>query len=1316
LRKRLEQDFNFDELKNLAFDLALDWQSIPHNNTTEFPRELITLCEREQLLPQLLRLVRKRKPGLVLTSTLEELAVSFGESGTLNCPYQGLDAFQEKDASFFFGRGKFSEQLVAAVQSRPLVVLVGASGSGKSSVVLAGLLPRLKRDSRQWVIISFRPGSQPFKNLAAALIPWLETELSETTQMLEVKLQSETLRNGQLNLAEVLARITAKHGLPRLLLVADQFEELYTLCQDEAERRAFMDVVVSLLASLPEPAAAKFSLVLTLRADFYGYALDYPPLASVLKASQLNLEPMNEVELTSAIEGPALRANLELEGGLTKRLVDAVRQRPGDLPLLQFALTRLWKRQQSQGKLTLAAYEAIGGVEKALTEFADSLFVKLDPKEQRPIAAADSEFEFVKLDPKEQALAQQIFIQLVQTDIGTLATRRVARRSELGEEKWKLIASKLAKTRLVVTNRDESSTQETVELAHEALIGNWQKLQEWLEVARQFRTWQEEVRSRQRQWQAKEQKDEGELLRGSVLTKASEYLTQRPDEIGSEEQTYIKASQALQEREQAERNRHEQDRIRREDRDRRQRRITLGLIIGLTMMLALASFAFFQFLSANSQFQEAQKQRQIAASINLASQAQVLYNSKPDLALLLSVEANKGLPDNPLVMSSLLNGLASSPGPKAFFRDHNSPVYAMAINSSGKTMASGSRDGNILLRDLTTNLTSTLSLKGHSETVRSLAFSPNGRFLASAGDDKKVILWDLNTAQPTSPPVPLTEHNDEVYSLTFSPDGNTLASASIDGTIILWDVTKASQLTPKTRFTVNDSIGGVYSITFSPDGRFLAFAGGKGKIMLWDIAKEEELDSGSPLIGHTGRVYSLAFSPDGKLLASGGIDRKVILWDLSTNPRQTKSLEGYSDVIYSLAFSPDGSTLASAGGDRSILLWDVNTYQKLLPPLTAHTDVISSVAFIGDNQHLASASLDGTIVIWEQTRQLLSKTLKGPREEITSVAFSQNGKLLASGGSDTNVFLWNVEAATSLQLPVSLGTNSVTSLAFSPDSEVLACANSDNTISLWDVKTGKEITPALQGYNGSVFSLVFSSDGKVLVSAGSDQLIYLWDLSKHELLTTLPHKHTGIIRSLAFSPKDKMLASGSEDKTVILWDIAECLKDMDKAKCQTLTTIPLTGHVREVFSVAFSPNGELLASGGNDRTIILWNATTHQQMQVLNENQSTIYSLAFNPDGKILATGNFDGTIKLWDVSSRQAIGQPLKLYSGRVLSVAFNPVTKASLASAGSDAKIVLSNFDPNFWQFTACQIANRNLSKPERQLYLLNEPYSEENCKNLL
>ena len=474
------------------------------------------------------------------------------------CPYRGLASFREEDAMFYHGREKFVQQLFEALNRRSLVgVILGSSGTGKSSLVHAGLHPRLKAEG-DWLILDFRPGRQPYESLANTLSTALEPNLSETDRLIESHKLAEALISGELPLRSVVKQIRKKHPtFNRLLLVLDQFEELYTLFPESELRHQFIDMLIETVSPEEAHQVSPFALLMTLRADFMGLVLSHRPLADVLQDGTFIMGPMNRDELRTAIQNPAEEQGAAFEPGLVNRILDDVGEEPGNLPLLEFALTLMWD-QLDEGWFTHAAYENIGRVDGAIARHAEKVFNGLSDAEKET--------------------AQRIFIQLVQPGQGTEDTRRIATRLELGSDNWPLI-QELANKRLVVTGRNEEGT-ETVELVHEAMILGWDRFHRWMDADRGFRIWQEGLRAAIRGWNAND-KDEGGLLRGAPLAQASAWLDERQVDLSEMEIEYIQVSMDLQAKEQ----------LRRE---KRRRRTIIALTLATGGVFGVVSYSTSQ--------------------------------------------------------------------------------------------------------------------------------------------------------------------------------------------------------------------------------------------------------------------------------------------------------------------------------------------------------------------------------------------------------------------------------------------------------------------------------------------------------------------------------------------------------------------------------------------------------------------------------------------------------------------------------------------------------------------------------------------------
>lgn len=490
------------------------------------------------------------------------------------CPYRGLLSFREEDASSFFGREDIVDQLVLSVGQRPVTAVIGPSGAGKSSVIHAGLIPALRRRG-DWLVVCTRPGNRPFHELAASLLPMLTPNLSDTEQLLETRRLADALQAGQLSLVDVLERLSRSQDASRrrrVLLAVDHLAELYSGTSDSTLVQGYIDALLELAQLQLSSVAPRYAVVVALRTDFLGQAMGYRPLADGLTGATVLLGPMTRAELTRAVVNPAHLHQVSFEPGLVDRILREVGSEPASLPLLEFALAALWERQDA-GRLTHAAYDAIGGVEAALAGHAES------------VTAA--------LSPADQALARRIFTQLVRP--GVRDASRIATRGELGDTAWRLV-TQLADSRLLVTGMD-SSQHQTIEIIHDALIHHWSRLRVWIDEDRAFRVWQERLRAAMSTWEAQVRED-GALLRGSTLSSAQAWRIKRPDEIGLAEADYIDASAAFARRRLEEREL-EREALRKAELDlaasRVQRRRLGGLVVILLVALLVMATLWIAF-------------------------------------------------------------------------------------------------------------------------------------------------------------------------------------------------------------------------------------------------------------------------------------------------------------------------------------------------------------------------------------------------------------------------------------------------------------------------------------------------------------------------------------------------------------------------------------------------------------------------------------------------------------------------------------------------------------------------------------------------
>ncbi|MGW5282780.1 nSTAND1 domain-containing NTPase [Streptomyces collinus] len=569
---------------------------------------------------------------------------------------------------------------------------------------------------------------------------------------------------------------------------------------------------------------------------------------------------------------------------------------------------------------------------------------------------------------------------------------------------------------------------------------------------------------------------------------------------------------------------------------------------------------------------------------------------------------------------------------------------------------------------------------GHTGAVYLTSFSPDGKTLATASYDRTVRLWNVaDPARPRPLGKPLTGHTSWVSSAVFSPDGHTLASAGDDGTIRLWDVSDPARPIPLGR-PLTGHTGTIYLVAFSPDGRTLASASEDRTVRLWNVADPRRAAPLGRLGGHTAPVRCVAFSPDGRTLAAGGDDNTIRLWN-TADPRRPKPLPkvltGHTDLVHSVAFSPDGRTLASGSADDTIRLWDVADPARakaLGSPLTGHTGPIWSVAFSPDGGRLAAASADSTASLWSVTDpsspSQVGEPLAGSSGEMYALGFSPDGRTLATGSGDSKVRLWSVPTQDMIGR----------SGAFRPDGKVLATAARDGRLRLYDVAApGRPVSlgKPFMATDGFQRSMAFSPDGRTLAVRTGNGSLYLWNVRdparpvRARAPLTLRTRFAGP-DSMAYSPDGRTLATAYDDRTIQLWNVSDPARTVPLGK-------PLTGHRGFVDSLAFSPDGRTLASGSADSTIRLWDVAdpghATRTGPVLTQHTGPVNALAYSPDGHTLASGSDDDTVRLWDVTDPGAptvLGAPLTGHTEAVTSLTFSE-SGNTLASGGNDNTVRL-------------------------------------------
>ncbi len=1143
-------------------------------------------------------------------------------------PYKGLRAFEEADALDFFGREALTERLLGRLHEpgeyKRFLAVVGPSGSGKSSVVKAGLLPAIRDEaiagSNRWFLVDMVPGSTPLRNLETVL----RSIAAKPPNRLLEQLQADT--HGLVWAVDrVLSDVDGD-----LVLVIDQFEELFTLVDDERERTHFLDL---LHTTITDPDS-RLWVIVTLRADFTDRPLQYTAFGELMRQRTEFVLPLSASEIEQAIVGPASRAGLRVEPELVAAVIADVKSEPGALPLLEYALTEVFERRNGR-RLTLAAYQAIGRLAGALAKRAEEVYNALDTV--------------------QQSTARQAFLRLVTLGEGTEDTRRRILRSELvsvisDTSMVQKVLDAFGQFRLLTFDQDTLTREPTVEVAHEALLREWGRLQEWLDTSRADVRLQRLLTNASAEWQRMKQ-DASYLLTGARLSQYEEWVNVTDLALTGAEQAYLNASiQEHERREMLEQERRSREAELEKQARNRLRVLAAALLVFLVIAVGLTVFAFNERGEAASQAVIAKRNAEESRSLALAIGAQqALTDGQPDEAVSLAMEANN-IDQPPSEAQRALADAADNSWIRDRFFGHQGTVWIVAYSPDGKTALSGASDATLILWDVATGGIIRRFEGGHDTDIYGVAFSRDGKLALSGAAGGLAVLWDVATGEIVRR---FEGHTGDIIGVKFSPDGIHALTTSVDKSLILWDVATGEIVRRFEGHTAD-----VWSAVFSSDGQFVLSGAGDMTLILWNVESGEIVRQFEN--GHTDVISSVALSHDGKTALSGSWDTTLVLWDIATGDI-IRRLQGHQSLVWAVAFSPDGRTILSGADDTYLILWDVAT-GNILRRSAGHQNGVFSLAFSPDGTTALTTSDDTTPVLWDLTSNTLIRRFQQHTFDVASVAFSADGTRALSGSHDSTMKLWDVESGEVLRTYEG-HTSHVSTVAFRPGDLQALTGSDDNTLKLWDIESGT-VLRTYEGHSNHVTGIAFSADGNTFLSASEDGTLKLWDAESGAVLRTF-EGHKGSVRSVALSPDGKTVLSGSDDNTLILWDLSSGEQ-----------VHVLKGHIAPVLSVAFSPDGEMALSGSRDATIQLWDLATGQTIRSFNGHTSDVSTAIFSPDGQWVLSGSRDATILLWDVNT----GTLLRRFQGhlsQVFSLAFSPDGRTAL-SGSDDSTMILWKIEP--------------------------------------
>ncbi|MDJ0517631.1 MAG: peptidase C14 [Trichodesmium sp. MO_231.B1] len=1205
-------------------------------------------------------------------------------------PYRALSYFtdQEKDAVFFHGRTRLTDELIDRVRTKNFLAVLGASGSGKSSLLRAGLLYQLKRGQKisgsdRWLYINpFTPTSTPLENLQNAIsdpskspfprgnlkaLP-VENESGEDFKDSPLtKERGEDFEGSPLskggwggsktapqklnnpdnieeekpeNLTEKLIEFIESSEAERVLILIDQFEESFTLCETHEKRQEFFDCLLVALGS--ETIKNKLCLILGMRADFLDQCSKYPGLSTQIKEHQFLVTPLEKEEIEEAIKKPAELVAMGVQPGLVAQMTEDFLRNPGSLPLLQYTLDVLWK-DATQGEekskyLTLETYRKLGGIKGTLTKRANEVFESLNEE--------------------EKSVAKRIFLELVhpgekQINAGKITdTRRRVILENLPNEQHSLemllqVSDKLAdqNNRLITIDKSEVGT--LLDVIHEELIRSWEKLRGWVEEYQEILPLVRKIEADAAEWKKQDKKDDW-LWREGQLMKAEEYIAKYGD-IGLLDgfaHDFVRASQELRTRWEIEGKERKKREFKQEQKARKlaQRRNQI-LALSLLFMSGVSAFALIQQRIAKHN-SEASFARQMAAEAEVAI-ANWNWYDRGTLLGLQSIYKVQELQKNQEVwwskaVKKFLGGqslyipknaadgairraLTQLPDHLHTF-NHEGVVMAVAFSPDGQTIATSSDDNTTHLWDSTTG--KDIATLNYQDKVIEIAFSPDDKTITTRSEDRVARLWDAATGNA----IGTLPHHSGVNAVAYSPNGKIIATASNDNTVRLWDTTTGNAISTLVHyFPVN-------ALAFSPDGTAIATASDDKITRFWDTATGKEFAT----LNYKARVHTLVFSADGKRIATASDDNTVRLWDTRTC-KEITTLK-HKDKIVTLAFSPDSKTIVTASDNNTARLWDICTGQELA--ILLHQYKVKAVTFSPDGKTIATASDNNTARLWDtQTAKQVASF--NHQDRVKTLAFSPNGQTIVTASYDKTARLWDTNIGT--EVTILKHQSWIRSLAFSPDGKIVATASYDNTARLWDAYTGKQV--ATLNYQSKVNAVAFSPDGKTIATASDDRTAHLWDAATGADLVTLNHQ--GEVTAVAFSGNGKTIATASNDKTARLWDTKTG---------QKLATL---NHEGEVTAVAFSRKRNLVATASADKTARLWDTKTGEQLATLN-HQGEVIAVTFSHNGKTIATTSADNTARLWNTKTGEQLAT--LLHQGEVTAVGFS--RKRNLVATASADK----------------------------------------------
>ena len=1129
-------------------------------------------------------------------------------------PYRGLKPFEndEFDSNLFFGRDQLILRLMQNLNltDRNLVLLLGASGSGKSSVIKAGLIPQLRKSlGTKFCEIVFKPDRNPFLSLFAALLGKVG---DQSKASIALSGQPETL-------IEIVSTLNKPEDY--WLIYIDQFEELFTSSESD-KRDNFIKGLGLLYQFLRESQRQSVKIVMTMRADFLDRFDPFPELSEITRGNIELITTMYEDELRQAIEQPAAKHGVVFEDGLVKTIIEDIKGQSGSLPLLQYTLDLLWKKDniadptdftkphpQTDRTLNISTYTSLGGVRGALQSHIEEVYTQKLKTSEQENATKQIFLKLIKWTSRDEGqdipVSQRCFMSDFKAEI-EIETLKIFINERLIVSNVDSISQK------AIPNTSTTGQQATVEIAHEILINAWERLKNWLAEAKDVLIAKSQLRAdmdRYKEvWKGDEEKAKDELLMGSRLERILELRANRMFELiqlSEEEAKFIEQSI--------------------EWRDRNNRiKEARNLVFVVNELI----------------------KRDLTKAVGMAKMA-------------YSLDSSHTLPQVSSVITKAYYSVVETNS--SFYianLSHEADVIVVKYSPDGQKILTASTDGNVKLWNPKGKLIKTIE---HKERLRNASFSHNGSKIITVGDKNLVKMWDGNGNFIKD----LVGHGqeyiqwDSVNSIAFSPDDETIVTVSSDNKVIMWD----GQGNIIKELWDHHNI--VTFTTFSPDGKHFVTCGGwedsSTKIYRLDgqLVDSLEMDEGLSMKEHGWQcgITSAAFSPDSQLLVTTSRDHTVKMWNI--NGEHIKTLKHESDVNL-VVFSPDGKFFATGSYDRTAIIWDRegNKYQVL----KGHEDSVTALAFSRTSGQIATGSADSTAKLWDVEKGTLLSVYEAHNSTINSLTFSPCGGYLVTASTDRTAKIWKVD---SLKQVSFYHDDQIISAKFVPlDDNKVITASHDLKVRLWNANTGKLIRE-YGGFgsdrygNRRLYSLDVSSDGKYFLTTGTDYQIRIWSLESGELLKSWDGDQIynctdsgwcGATNA-RYSHDGKYIVTCDFGGKVKLWDSnGDFLREYE-------------GHSIEVNGIDISKDNKYIATGSHDKTIKLWDFGTGKLIHIFEGHQNAVNQVSFAPDGNSIISASEDQTSKLWDLQGKIILN--LNGHGDAVRSAAFSPCGQYIITSS---------------------------------------------------